>query len=648
MFVKFKITADKILIFVIAVLLLAVVIVLGVALSNFKQVNNSAKMVAHTQDVILHAEKVLTLVVTNQAISRGYVMTGKGDIQTVLKKSRLAVNSEFHYLRSLTKDNEQQQETLDSIRFYLDKRLNYSDSIAAIYARDGRAAAIEASTSNEARLYTEKARSFIESLQARENILLNQRKVFNQAKSAQQNGILLLVVMFLFVLMAAFIQKFSIEFRERKLAAANLAMLNNDLEKKVLERTSELQASKERLEETFLRITDAFIALDKNWCYTFINKRAADMIRMDGKELIGKNVWDIFPDAVNSSTYHAFHKAMDVQQFVLNEDYYEPLDLWQENHIYPSPEGISVYINDISEKKRAEGKIFKANRLYFFISQVNQMIVRVKDKETLFKEACNIAVDLGKFRMAWIGMIDPETGLVLPAMFAGEEGGYLTNIKKIIAVKGANEPVGPTSTAISNNHYIVCNDIETDPLMELWRAQALERGYRSMMAIPITKNGNVAGSFNFYSSQKNFFDTSEIALLTEAAGDVSFALENFDREEQRKRAEEEIKRTNERFEMVAFATNDVIWDWNLLNNEIWWNNNYYTLFGYEKQEQKKIDQWILGIHPDDRQRVTEGMRKIIDSGEDFWHDEYRYLHADQRPVFVYDRGFVLHDKDGKP
>ncbi|MBL0358687.1 MAG: PAS domain-containing protein [Chitinophagaceae bacterium] len=185
--------------------------------------------------------------------------------------------------------------------------------------------------------------------------------------------------------------------------------------------------------------------------------------------------------------------------------------------------------------------------------------------------------------------------------------------------------------------------------MAPWRNEALQRGYLSSMSLPIKKFNKVLGAFSFYAGEKDFFDTSEIALLEEATVDVSFALENFEKEKLRKLAEDEITQANDRFEMIALTTNDVLWDWNLLTNEIWWNNNFYKLFGHNKQKKiPDINSWINGIHPEDRKKVTDGIRSVIDSGGNFWQDEYRHLKTDGTIVYVYDRGFVLHDENAKP
>ncbi len=122
---------------------------------------------------------------------------------------------------------------------------------------------------------------------------------------------------------------------------------NKELEEQVRTKTTELLS-------IFERITGGFMALDNNFCYTYINKRTADQVNRDPLSLTGKNIWTEFPQLKGSSFYDAFNRAMQDQCYTINTDYYPPLDLWLENHIYPSPEGLSVFINDITGRKKAE------------------------------------------------------------------------------------------------------------------------------------------------------------------------------------------------------------------------------------------------------------------------------------------------------
>jgi PAS domain S-box-containing protein len=110
------------------------------------------------------------------------------------------------------------------------------------------------------------------------------------------------------------------------------------------------------------RITDGFIALDKKFRYTYINKKAGEMIHRNPESMIGKNVWQEFPQAVGSATYGAYMEAWTKQHYVNNVDYFAPLDLWFENHIYPSTKGISVIIRDITGKMKVEKEKRKLER----------------------------------------------------------------------------------------------------------------------------------------------------------------------------------------------------------------------------------------------------------------------------------------------
>ena len=114
---------------------------------------------------------------------------------------------------------------------------------------------------------------------------------------------------------------------------------------------------KDELTDVFERITDAFVALDKNWCYTYMNKKAGEIFNCDPKQIIGRHIWTEFPEGADQPFRKAYEKAMGEQQYVYLEEYYPPYDRWFENHIYPSPEGLSIFLRDITEKKKAEAKI---------------------------------------------------------------------------------------------------------------------------------------------------------------------------------------------------------------------------------------------------------------------------------------------------
>jgi PAS domain S-box-containing protein len=119
----------------------------------------------------------------------------------------------------------------------------------------------------------------------------------------------------------------------------------------------ELKNKTEQIENILESITDGFIALDNDLRYTYANKRIGEMLEHSPESLLGKKVWETFPDAAASETAKAYDQALKDQQYVYTEDYYAPLNLWFENHIYPSANGLSIFIRDISERKTAELEI---------------------------------------------------------------------------------------------------------------------------------------------------------------------------------------------------------------------------------------------------------------------------------------------------
>lgn len=112
------------------------------------------------------------------------------------------------------------------------------------------------------------------------------------------------------------------------------------------------------------RITEAFVSLDANWCYTYMNKQAGEIFNRDPEKMIGKHIWTEFPEGLGQPFHHAYEKAMATQEYIYMEEHYKPFNKWFENHIYPSPDGLSIFFRDITEKKRAEQEILRANERF--------------------------------------------------------------------------------------------------------------------------------------------------------------------------------------------------------------------------------------------------------------------------------------------
>ncbi|MEO8405137.1 MAG: PAS domain S-box protein [Chitinophagaceae bacterium] len=137
----------------------------------------------------------------------------------------------------------------------------------------------------------------------------------------------------------------------------------------------ELRKSEENYRTIMERVSDAFVAIDKDWCYTYANKKACEVMNKRPSELIGKNIWNEFPDAPGNPFHTAYKKAFDEQRHIYLQEYYPPFKVWLENHIYPSPEGLSIFFRDITEKKIAEQQHeFDHNNLHALINNTRDMM----------------------------------------------------------------------------------------------------------------------------------------------------------------------------------------------------------------------------------------------------------------------------------
>lgn len=132
-------------------------------------------------------------------------------------------------------------------------------------------------------------------------------------------------------------------------------------------------------------------------------------------------------------------------------------------------------------------------------------------------------------------------------------------------------------------------------------------------------------------------------------GDVR-ALEGFISDiTEEKKAHEVLRISEERFRLLSKATNDAVWDWNLVTDEVWWNEGFETLFGYRRDEVEPTSaSRTRRIHPEDHDRIVPAVRQAIEQGETYWSGEYRFRRKDGTYAYVLDRGYIMRDPEGRP
>jgi len=213
-------------------------------------------------------------------------------------------------------------------------------------------------------------------------------------------------------------------------------------------------------------------------------------------------------------------------------------------------------ILDITERKKAEEKIEYFNRLYAFLSQVNQAIVRIDNRQELFENICNIAIEFGKFYFAWIGIADKIKNKIIPVAFSGVENGYL---KLIENSEGNNISENRYLSGLINEGInIITNDIRNCDFYINDKAAALDRGYESSGIFPLKENGKIIGILCLYSDKTDSFDEEEVRLFDEVTMDISFALDYYIKESQRQDANDALLKSEKKFRTLFDNAGDAI------------------------------------------------------------------------------------------
>ena len=178
-------------------------------------------------------------------------------------------------------------------------------------------------------------------------------------------------------------------------------------------------------------------------------------------------------------------------------------------------------IQDITESRRADEELRRVNRALRTISNCNQVLVHATDEPSLLHQICEVIVSDGGYRMAWVGFAEAGAGdLVRPVAHAGVEDGYLDRVPMSRSKGG-----GPTVIALRTGRPAVCQDFVSDPEAGMWSDEAIMRGYKSALALPLDSDGRVFGVLTIYSSDEVAFDAAELTLLRELADDLAFGLQ---------------------------------------------------------------------------------------------------------------------------
>lgn len=170
---------------------------------------------------------------------------------------------------------------------------------------------------------------------------------------------------------------------------------------------SERERLESELGELIGRITDAFFGLDSEWRFTFLNERAEELINPEGRDLIGEEIWERFPEALDTGFEEGYRRAMETQTPVRFEEYFPPLSAWFAVQAFPSETGLSVYFRDVTDRKRREQHLETLNTF-------SRELTTAETVEGVNRIAIEAVDETLSLPIASIKLYDPETGYLEP------------------------------------------------------------------------------------------------------------------------------------------------------------------------------------------------------------------------------------------
>lgn len=249
-----------------------------------------------------------------------------------------------------------------------------------------------------------------------------------------------------------------------------------------------------------------------------------------------------------------------------------------------------------------QSEIHSLNRIYTFTREVNRAIVRAQTNFELMTDVCKIAVEVGLYRFAWIGILDTNSHFINPMAYFGFEEGYLLKMARVSIQEDVPEGKGPAGTALREGSPFVINDIETDPRFEVWRTDALDRGYQSCIGLPLIHAQRSFGVVLLYASKKYFFDQEEVTLLREIMCDVSFALHAL-------ATNKELDNSEMRYRQIFDHALEGIYRSSVDGELLIINPAFAKIFGYRTPEEMMMNVRNIGeqlfLNPEERYELLQ-------------------------------------------
>ncbi len=384
-----------------------------------------------------------------------------------------------------------------------------------------------------------------------------------------------------------------------------------------------LRQSEAELQQLIAAIPQQALVFDANWNPLFANRRELQYTGLTAEEAQSKDaVARIFhPDDLKK--LEALRERMrsegvpsEMEARIRGKDGQYRWFLIRDNPLRDEQGRVLRWYGtrtDIEDRKRAEESLHRLNRELRALSECNQTLMRATDEQTLLREICRIVCQEAGYRMAWVAYAGhDEAKSVRPVAWTGAEEEYLKNLG--ITWADTERGWGPTGTAIRSGKTCCIQDFTTDPRLAPWRENALQRVFRSAIALPLKdEHANAFGSLTIYSAQPDAFTSEEARLLEELAADLAFGIVTLRSRAARERAEQALRQSEANLAESQRLTHTGSWALDLASDKyIYCSEECLRIYGFDPQQGLPTREAVFRrVLPEDLDRVTREFEKSL-------------------------------------
>ena len=386
------------------------------------------------------------------------------------------------------------------------------------------------------------------------------------------------------------------------------------------------------LEKVLQSITDGLLVMNKNGDILFCNQPAATLVKLErAEDLIGKNIWIIFPEINVLKQYPAYPSIMQENRSLIFKEYFPAFNNWIELSVYPSDENIVVYFKNVTE-----------------IVQRKKMLLL--EREVLAMNA-NPFKDLHQVLDTYIASVAQIYNELPMILWQSQGNGFQTSssinipaslINSISTLKVENS-IWPAWSAMEENN--AKSNAASGSVSQEVNEILSKHGFIASTAYPVSQaSGDAWGVLEIFYKEGQQEQIGQTDLALQMTNFLSILLES-------KLAQENIWLSNQRYDLISRATNDIIWEWDVEKGLlVKANSGLSDFFGVEiGKEQILFNAWKQLLHPDDYNRVIKKRNDSLrNKSNQYWEDEFRMQGHSGKYNYFYHKAFIVRNTDGQP